>query len=39
VLSDRDFCDGPIPRPEESYQIFVSERGIRLPRPTGAFEP
>ena len=24
VLSGRGLCDGPIPRPEESYRIFVS---------------
>jgi hypothetical protein len=26
VLSDRGLCDGPIPRPEESYRVWrVSE--------------
>jgi hypothetical protein len=39
VLSGTDICDGSIPRPEESCQMFVSERDIRGPRPNGASEP
>jgi hypothetical protein len=41
VLSGRGLCDGPIPRPEESYQLWrVSECDLetskrRRPRPTG----
>ena len=27
TLSGRGFCDGPIPRPEDSYQVCVTECG------------
>jgi hypothetical protein len=29
VLSGRDLCDGPIPRPEESYRVCMSLSAIR----------
>jgi hypothetical protein len=29
VLSGRDLCDGPIPRPEESYRVCISLSAIR----------
>jgi hypothetical protein len=30
VLSGRGFCDGPIPRPEESYRICVCVCALSL---------
>jgi len=33
VISGRDLCDGPIPRPEESYR-FYSGADKSLARPT-----
>jgi hypothetical protein len=44
VLSGKGLCDGPIPRPEESYREWCLECDLetltkRRPMPTRAVEP
>jgi hypothetical protein len=34
VLSGRDLCDGPIPRPEESYRMWCVSECYQMKRKT-----